>query len=297
MNNENEKENKKKKLIPLNDHSFKRMFGEVGCEGQLITLINGLININGERNIKKIEIKEKNIPRELYEDKEINLDILTETNEYETINIESQLKNVDISPRGLYYLSMILVKSVKKGENYTAMTRATAIILYGDRNKEIDEYDGYYKREKLNPYLEAHHFYMTKFDDLKNKDLNNPQHRCLMFLSHNTPEKLRKEVIKMEPNLAKAQEILDYLNSSPEEIELCEMRELVKMDIKNAKERNIREGIEIGEEKGIKKGRKEGKIEIASLLIKENLPIKTISKTTGLSIEKIQKLKQEQEQK
>ena len=91
----------------------------------------------------------------------------------------------------------------------------------------------------------------------------------------------------MDSELGKAQEILDHINSSPEEIELYEMRELVKMDIKNARERDMQEGIEIGKE--------EEKIEIALTSIKENIPTKTISKVTGLSAKKIQKLKQEQE--
>jgi len=109
----------------------------------------------------------------------------------------------------------------------------------------------------------------------------------------------------MESKLEKAQKILDYVNSSPEEIELCEMRELVRMDIKIARERNIQEGIKIGEKRGIKigieKGIKEGiekgiekeRIKAALLLIKENIPIEKISRITKLSVEKIQKLEQE----
>jgi len=106
---------------------------------------------------------------------------------------------------------------------------------------------------------------------------------------------MRKKVIKMEPELAKAQEILDHINSSPEEIELYEMRELTRMDIQNARERNIQEGMEIGDEKGIKKGINEEKIEVALISIKEKIPIKTISKITGLPVKKIENLKKEQE--
>ena len=54
------KENKKKQLIPLNDHVFKGMFGDVGCEEQLITLINGLTNKTGPAALKKIKIMKKN---------------------------------------------------------------------------------------------------------------------------------------------------------------------------------------------------------------------------------------------
>lgn len=95
----------------------------------------------------------------------------------------------------------------------------------------------------------------------------------------------------MEPKLEKAQKIMDYINSSPEEIELYEMRERVRMDIKNARKRDMQEGKELG----LEKGKEEKAIEIVVKLIKENMPIKTISKITEISIEKIQKLKKEQE--
>ena len=54
----------------------------------------------------------------------------------------------------------------------------------------------------------------------------------------------------------------------------------------------IKEGIQKGIEKGKKEGKKEEKIEIARNLIKLNIiSVEDISKTTGLSIEEIEKLK------
>ena len=139
-----------------------------------------------------------------------------------------------------------------------------------------------------------------------------------MFLSDKTDEKMREKVIKMEPGLAKAQKIMDYINSSPEEIELYENRELTRMDIKSAKRRDIQEGIEIGEEKGIIKGKKEGieigeekgiikgkkegieigeekgikkeKIETAKRLKEMELSVEDIAKATKLSLKFIEKL-------
>ena len=94
----------------------------------------------------------------------------------------------------------------------------------------------------------------------------------------------------MEPGLAKAQKIMDYINSSPEEIELYENRELTRMDIKSAKRRDIQEGIEIGEEKGIKKGTEKEKIETAKRLKNMGLSINDVVKATELTPEFIEKL-------
>ena len=82
----------------------------------------------------------------------------------------------------------------------------------------------------------------------------------------------------MEPKLEKAQKIMDYINKHPEEIELYEMRELVKMDIASAKRRDKEEG------------RKEEKIEIATKMKKEGVTIENIVKFTNLTPEKIEKL-------
>jgi len=315
-------DNTKKILVPLNDHAFKRMFGEYGCESQLIVLLNGLMNRTGECAIKKLTIIEKEIPREQYADKEIRLDVVAITDEGEQFNIEAQLRNVDTDSRFIFYGARQLTHSVGKGQDYNLMKKVRVITILGSQSKERDKNKGYYKYEKSNEFLERYEFSLPLFENLENKDINNPRHRCLMFLSDKTDDKMRKKVIKMEPEFAKAQETLNHINSSPEEIELYEMRELVKMDIKNAKERDIQEGKELGieigigigrelvkmdiknakerdiqegKELGIEIGREEEKIEIVLISIKENLPIKTISKITGLSTEEIEKIKKEQE--
>ena len=105
MNKDNNLKNKK--LIPLNDHAFKKMFGERGCEPQLMALINGLTNRTGNKIVKNIKILEKEIPRDLYNDKEIKLDVLAETDNGELINLEAQIKNGDMESRGIFYSSRL----------------------------------------------------------------------------------------------------------------------------------------------------------------------------------------------
>ena len=304
MNKQNK--SKKKQLVPLNDHVFKRMFGDVGCEEQLTTLLNGLTKRTYESAIKTIEIIEKEIPREQYDDKEIRLDVVGITDKGERFNIEAQLRNVDMDSRGLYYVSRQLVQSVKKGQDYNKMNKVIMITIFGSTNKKMDKQEEYYIYEKSNEYTEKYEFIMPKFDSLKNKDLNNPQHRCLMFLSDKTDAKMREKVIKMEPGLEKAQKIMDYINSSPQEIELYENRELTRMDIKNAKERDTQEGIEIGLEKGkkiglekgkkigLEKGKKigleKGKEEIAIKLKNKGFSIEDIAEITEQNPKLIEKL-------
>ena len=116
--------------------------------------------------------------------------------------------------------------------------------------------------------------------------LSKIQHRCLMFLSNKTDPQTSKEVIKMEPKLAKAQKIMDHINSTPQKIELCENRELTRMDIQNTKQNDKKEG----REERIEIGREEEKIEIATNLKNMGLSIKDIAKATNLNTKLIKKL-------
>ena len=172
MNKQNK--NKKKHLAPLNDHVFKRMFGDIGCGEQLITLLNGLTKRTGELAIKTIEIIEKEIPREQYDDKEIRLDVVGITDKGERFNIEAQLRNVDMDSRGLFYISRQFVQSVRKGQDYDKMNKVVMITMFGFTSKEQGKEEEYYSYEKSNEYTERYEFYMPKFDNLKEKDINNP---------------------------------------------------------------------------------------------------------------------------
>jgi len=86
----------------------------------------------------------------------------------------------------------------------------------------------------------------------------------------------------MEPNLAKAQKIMDKINNNPKEMELYEMRQKVRMDIKIARERNIQEGEE--------KGKEEEKIEIATKLKNKGFSNEEIGEITELAPKDIKKL-------
>jgi len=281
---------KTKVIEILNDYAFKKVFGEIGQEPLLTILLNGLLGRFGENTIKNIEIIERTIPRENYTDKEIQLDILARTDTGEEFIIESQLKNMDMKARTTFYGSTRLYKAVKKGQDYKIMNPVVLITIFGNTVKKRDKNKDYHEWEKTNDYMERHEFIIPKFDKLKNKNINNPQHRCLLFLSPNTSEKMKKKVINMEPKLAEAQEIMDHINSSPEEKELYDMRELVRMDIKNARENDLQEGKEIGIEEGKEIGIEEGKIEIAKKLKNKGFSNEKISEITNLNKKIIKKL-------
>ncbi|MDR1686532.1 MAG: hypothetical protein LBR82_08875 [Desulfovibrio sp.] len=83
---------------------------------------------------------------------------------------------------------------------------------------------------------------------------------------------------------------------------LAETREKAYMDynadINAARSEGIEEGIQIGERKGIhigeqkgeQKGRKEEKSAVAANALREKLPVETVAKLTGLSVDEINQI-------
>ncbi len=80
-------------------------------------------------------------------------------------------------------------------------------------------------------------------------------------------------------NLKQAVEKLDEISADEKMQRIAELRQKAIMD-----EQAIYS-------KGIKEGIKEGKIETADKLLKENIPIEVIMRATGLTEEEIKKMK------
>jgi len=88
---------------------------------------------------------------------------------------------------------------------------------------------------------------------------------------------------KENKEIKKAIEILEEMSMDEKEWELYQSRKMAEIDY-NSK-------IALAREEEIKNGKEEGKEEIAKKLIKMGMEINQIAKITGLSKEKIEKLK------
>jgi predicted transposase/invertase (TIGR01784 family) len=97
------------------------------------------------------------------------------------------------------------------------------------------------------------------------------------------------------PEIQEAKKIYEKAKSDPKTRELLAAREKALRDYANdiavAKGEGKEEGIAIGEERGIAIGEERGKRETALSMLAEKLPLETISKCTGLSVEQIKSLK------
>ena len=117
----------------------------------------------------------------------------------------------------------------------------------------------------------------------------------LFFLENPNSERVI-EKMKNNKALREARKKLDMLSSNEKIRRLAELREKAiiseNTNLVASYEEGISVGTELGRKEGIKIGQKESIKNTAFALLKENMSIEFIQKITGLSVEDIEKLKE-----
>ena len=156
------------------------------------------------------------------------------------------------------------------------------------KNPLVDVSSGKYEIE-TNEFKKFH----ICLNNLKNtcyNELTEEEQRYLELFMTDEVNKLKKIAGENEI-MKKVVKSLESLSGDSEVISAYEKEEIEKYAFQVALEEKKQEGIKQGELNGRKKGEKVKQIEIAKNLLKENVNIDTISKTTGLTITEIENLK------
>jgi predicted transposase/invertase (TIGR01784 family) len=148
-----------------------------------------------------------------------------------------------------------------------------------------------YKNYKLTDVLELRFLELPKFRKAK-PDLGKPLDRWLIFIE-DSPEEVLEMVMKQEPTIAKAEQILEHLGSLDEIRRYYEAREMEIHDeitrITGAREEGFTEGINEGVTQGITRE----KSDTARKMLLKNMDESLIAEITGLSPEQLHKIKME----
>ena len=257
-----------RKVKPLNDFIFKKIFGEKGNEDILISFINAVLKRTHKEPIVEIEIIEnKQLTKELILDKTGIIDVRAKTSKGENIDIEVQLTDQgNMDKRTLFYWGKMYLENIKQGQDYTSLEKVITINI-------LDfEY-------MLTDVVEIHFLELPKFRSKKDKDYKeNDIERWLMFLEKDISETTLKELISLDTAIEKAEQKIEYLSSDEETMRIYYERE------RSLHERaNMISSAEIRAEK-------KAKLEIAENLL-NILDNETIAEKTGLDIEEIKELR------
>lgn len=274
-----------RKIKPLNDFIFKKIFGEKGNEDILIAFINAVLKRTNKESIVEVEIIDnKQLTKELIEDKTGIIDVRAKTSRGENIDIEVQLTDQgNMDKRTLFYWGKMYLENIKQGEDFKKLEKVITINILDFEFLGTENYQASFhlwedieKDYMLTDVVEIHFLELPKFRKKQNKNYKeNAIERWLAFLEKDTPETTLKELMEMEPAIEKAENKLEYLSSDEKVMQLYWERE-----------RSLHERANM-----ISSAEERKAIEIARNLL-DVLDDETIAVKTGLDIKKIKSLRE-----
>ena len=274
-----------------NDYIFKRLFSKKGNEDILKDLLEGILEIP----IKEVEVmQEVELERVDIKDKLGVLDIKAIINENITVDIEMQIANEkNMIERTLYYWAGLYYTGLKRGKDYKLNNKVITIniLMYNIFKKEnyhtIATIRDNENKEKITDRLEIHFIELPKF--LKSKEKGNRKLRQWLEFICNKRKGEIEMAVKENEKIAKASQEWEYLRGDEAVKRMAFLKEKWERDWNSG----MHSAEEAGIEKGMKKGKREEKKEIAIKMIHEKIDEEIISKVTNLSLDEIEKLKEE----
>lgn len=287
---------KEKYLNPFTDYGFKRIFGEESNKDLLLDFLNELLKSEQGRITSLTYLKSDKLGSS-EEDRKAIFDLYCENEKGDKFIVELQkTKQKFFKDRTVYYSSFPIRESAKRGSDWNFELNAVYTIAILDFVFDEDKHqeDKYLYNVKLSDIETTKVFYdkltfvyleMPKF----NKSVKELETRFdkWMYVIRNLnkleriPDELREGIFE------RLFEVAEIAKFTPEEVRTYEDSLKIYRDLKNS----IDTAREEGEIKGELKGKIEGKIEIALKLIKKGFDIIDIAELTGLSVEAIEKLK------
>jgi predicted transposase/invertase (TIGR01784 family) len=273
------------RLKVKNDFIFQKIFGQNEHKEILVSLLNSILHLQAERKLTDIEIIENTKLQKEYPDDRLGiLDIRAKLLTGEQINIEIQLANkYDMDRRTLFYWSKLFYGQLKAGQSFEWLKKTITINIIDFDYINLEPYHTVFqlleneKDYRLSDLLEIHFIELPKFRKVK-PDLNQPLDRWLLFIE-DSPEEVRQMLSNTDPEIAKAEAILEHLGSLDEVRRYYEAREMAIHDEITRMNGARKEGRLEGEE--------EGRVKTAKNLLLMGLDVETVAKGTELPVAKI----------
>ena len=272
-------------LNPKVDLAFKKLFGVEENNDILMSFINSVVDEKDQ--VKDIRLKNPYNDKNFKNDKLSILDIKAQdaiTDKW--YNIEMQMVDQDYyDKRALYYWARLYIGQLGTGVIYSKLEKTICINILNFSCIEGEEhYHNTYKlhnTKSKNVFfddLEIHFIELTKYHE----EVRNLLDKWVLFLKDVDVFEKMSDKLEEVDTIKKAVEVLEHMSLTKEERERYEARLGWLWDEELA--------LEKAEKKGVEKGEKKKAIEIAKNLLSLNVDIKIISKSSGLSVDEIEKL-------
>ena len=280
---------------PKSDIAFKKIFENESKKEILISFLNAVLDLKGEKEIKEVRILDPHQPPVIKDMKGTIVDVKVKDARGITFIVEMQ---VEASPffdrRLLYYASHAYVSQIGAGEDYP---RLNQVIFIGILDFEMFEGDDYLTRHLiLNTKtlkqeikdMEFNFIELPKFDKKEN-DLKTITDKWIYFLKNADNLKIIPKTLESTEEIVEAFEI-----ANRHEWTSGENAQYLRWELKLGEDKiKLEEAKKKGYEEGMEKGMEQGVKDTARKMLSENISIDNIIKCTGLTEECIKSLKNE----
>ena len=288
---------------PKNDLAFKKIFGDDRHKSILISFLNSVLDFKGQQTIVDVTLANPYQVPKIPELKETILDIKATNQKNEEFIVEMQKKDLgDFSKRSLYYTSKAYIAQLPKGNNYSELKR---VYFIGLLNFNIFENESYISRhliinqETQTQDLEDFEFSFIELPKFNKslEELESVLDKWIFFIKNANDLTMIPQTYQTTKPFKEAFDIATQTTWSTKELEVYEYMALKEFDEINALKTAERKGEERGKIEGKIEGEIEGEkkkaYEIVKKMILSGMDNDTISTLTELSIEEIEKIRDE----
>ena len=258
-------------ISPQNDFAFKRIFGNEQHKEVLISFINSVLDLSGERQVVEVQLADPfQVPR-LEQLKETILDIKATCQSGREFIVEMQVEQQhSFHKRALYYSSKAYVEQLTRGEDYPKLK---SVYFIGVLNFKTHSNSSYLSRHLIldavthEQYFRDFEFCLIELPKFAKHEsaLSSIVDKWIFFLkylgSRGGEDKDFARIFADEPPLLQALEIARYHSLSRDELSVYEYQEKRRRsDAETARTYKLDKEEEVREE-GRKEGRAEGRVE------------------------------------
>jgi predicted transposase/invertase (TIGR01784 family) len=291
------------KYHPKVDIAFRKLFSSEENIELLISLVNGVLD--DLPRLTALTLKNPYTLAEYIGEKTSILDIKAVDERGVQYDIEMQLDDYGYyGKRALYYLSKLYTEQLPVGMEYETLNTTIGIHLIEFDWFKDDRYRRHYvwkdwETNEFSEHLSSQHLYFIEMGKFRKNwnELSTLLDRWVAFLNkaHLLSRETLPPELRAEPEIVEAMTKLEKMFLDPHEQQIYDAEEKKRRDEYEKLRTALAKGLKEGEEKGRAEGREEGLLEgeakttqkIALQMLRRQLPLETIAETTGLQLEEI----------
>ncbi len=265
---------------PRNDVAFRKIFGSEHKTEILISFLNAVLDLTGDREIETVQILNPYQTPRIADLKYTILDVKATNKRGVTFIVEMQVENTEaLKKRFTYYIAKSYVSQIERGEDYPKLDQ---VIFIGVLDFAL--FEG-------KDYLTRHLILNTKTHEQELKDLEFNFIELPKFITEESELETNLEkwvyFIKYAGDLEVVPESADFeeiqtayeeakcFNWDKEDLEVYEYRGMKIQDARGA--------IQLATQKGIQKGEHKKATETARKMLADGLDHAAVIKYTGLA--------------